>query len=323
MCSIVLAMPRSAHNHSSPELGGSRGRGRLVAVLCISAGFMFVEAAAGIYTASLALLSDAAHMLADVFALSVALFALWFSRRPSTPTNTFGFHRAEVLAAFFNGVLLLLISAGICAEAYGRFRNPGEIKSLEMTAVASVGLVVNVVGAYLLAGVHAQSLNMRGAFLHVLGDALGSVGAIAAGLIILKTGWVYADSVVSVFVALIIALNSQKLIRESAHILLEGAPKRVNLKSIESEIASHEGVCGVHDLHVWTLAEGFEAMSAHLVIDNIAKSEGIVHEITHRIIEKFGISHITLQVETVKRRSHHDETKRCEMKAPPIYDESV
>lgn len=268
-------------------------------MLVLTACFMFIEAGAGFYTGSLALLSDAAHMLTDVFALVLAYLAIWFAIRPATHNKTFGFHRAEILAAFFNSLLLFAISAGILIEAYKRIQHPQEVKSLEMTIVAVLGLFINLIGAYILAKTQSGNLNIKGALYHVLSDALGSVGAIIAGLIMLKTKWYYADSIISIVVSVLIIRGAWVLFRESVHILLEGTPKGLDLKAVQSSICSHEGVISVHDLHAWTLTQGFEVLSAHLVVEDMQKGENLIREIKDSLYGKFKITHVTLQVETV------------------------
>ncbi len=283
------------HTHSYKAAGEKRA---LIIVLALTASFMFVEAAAGWYTGSLALISDAAHMLTDVFALSLAFFALWFSLRPPTSRKTFGFYRAEILAAFINSLLLFAISIGIFIEAYKRLMTPHEVKSLEMTVVAVVGLAVNLFAAYMLYKHQKDNLNIRGALYHVASDALGSVGAIAAGLIMLWTKWYYADSIISILVALLILRGAWQLFGESVHILLEGTPRGIELGAVERSICSHQGVISVHDLHAWTLTEGHEALSAHLVIEDISTSEQLINKIKLSLRENFRINHVTLQLET-------------------------
>jgi cobalt-zinc-cadmium efflux system protein len=288
----------------------------LTVVLCLTVGFMLVEALAGFFTGSLALLSDAAHMFMDIFAISLALFALWFSLRPPTSQKTFGFYRAEIIAAFLNSLLLFGISVGIFIEAYKRLRVPSPVKSLEMTVVAFIGLCVNLLGAYLLSRIKSRSLNIRGAIFHIMSDALGSCGALFAGLVMLKTKWYYADPSISILIALLILRGAWKLFSESVHILLEGTPKGIDLKSLEDAIGSHKGVLGVHDLHAWTLTQGFEALSAHLVIEDIHLSENLIEEIKKHLHDKFQIRHVTLQVET--RKCDPTITNCYETKAPSL-----
>jgi cobalt-zinc-cadmium efflux system protein len=293
------------HEHSH-EIKNAKEQKALTIVLILTACFMVVEAVSGFYTGSLALLSDAAHMLTDVFALSLAYFALWFSVKPPTLSKTYGFYRAEVLAALINGALLFLISAGIIFEAYKRIQNPQEIKSLVMTVVAVAGLILNLGAAYMLSAYKSTNLNIKGALYHIISDALGSAGAVIAGVIILTTGWYYADSIISILVSILIVSGAWVLLRESVHILLEGTPRGIDLKVVQNTICSHEGVLGVHDLHAWTLTQGFEALSAHLVVDDMHKSEELISDIKDQLSGKFHITHVTLQLETKECESMHD-----------------
>ena len=288
-------MERHDHTH---EIKNTKEKKALTIVLIITASFMILEAASGFYTGSLALLSDAAHMLTDVFALSIAYFALWFSVKPPTLNKTFGFYRTEILAAFINGILLFAISAGIVIEAYERIKLPQEIKSLEMTVVAMTGLILNIGSAYLLSRYQSTNLNIKSALYHVISDTLGSAGAVVAGVVMLFTGWYYADSIISILVSVLILRSAWVIIKESVHILLEGTPRGIDLKSVQNSICSHKGVLGVHDLHAWTLTQGFEALSAHLVVDDMHRGERLISDIKDQLYGKFHISHVTLQLET-------------------------
>jgi cobalt-zinc-cadmium efflux system protein len=272
----------------------------LVVVLCLTISFMIVEIVAGFYTGSLALLSDAVHMFTDAFAVSLALLAIWFSLKPPTSVKTFGFYRAEILAAFFNSMLLFVLSIMIILEAYDRLLEPREVKSLMMTVVAVFGLLINLIAVFVLSKYQRENLNIRGAFYHVISDALGSLGTLVAGLIILMTNWYYADSIISILISILIIRGAWGLFWDSIHILLEGTPKGIELKSVEDVIRSHRGVLGVHDLHAWTLTQGFEALSAHLVIEDMQLSEDLVSELKKVLFDKFRISHVTLQVETTE-----------------------
>ncbi|MCH7949972.1 MAG: cation transporter [Candidatus Dadabacteria bacterium] len=303
-------MEHHSHSHDNKNIKEKRALG---IVLGLTFCFMIVEAVAGFYTGSLALLSDAGHMLTDVFALSLAFFAIWFSQKPPTSTKTFGFYRAEILAAFFNSLLLFAISGAILFEAYKRLLTPHEVKSLEMTIVAVIGLCVNLTAAYILFKFQSGSLNIKGALYHVLSDALGSVGAIIAGIIMITTKWYYADSLISILVSVLIIRGAWVLFRESTHILLEGTPKGIDLSAVQDCLCSHKRVISVHDLHAWTLTQGFEALSAHLVVENIDDSEDIISEIKKELSNKFKISHITLQL----------ETQECEDASGPCYDNGI
>jgi cobalt-zinc-cadmium efflux system protein len=300
------------HDHSH-DIQNVQEKKALTIVLVLTACFIVVEAASGFYTGSLALISDAAHMLTDVFALSLAYFALWFSVKPPTLSKTYGFYRAEILAAFINGILLFVISVGIIVEAYQRFRVPHEVKSLEMTIVAIVGLMLNVGSAYILSRYKSTNLNIKGALYHIISDALGSAGAVAAGVVMLLTGWYYADTIISVLVSILILRSAWIILMESVHILLEGTPRGMDLKVIQNAICSHQGVLGVHDLHAWTLTQGFEALSAHLVVEDMHKSEKLISDIKEQLSAKFHITHVTLQL----------ETKECEVMHDTCYDDAA
>ena len=289
-----------SENHSHHSVRDFKERKALVVVLCLTLSFMIVEIVAGFYTGSLALLSDAVHMFTDAFSISIALAAIWFSLKPPTSVKTFGFYRAEILAAFFNSMLLFALSIVIILEAYERLLAPREVKSLMMTVVAVFGLSINLIGAFVLSKYQTENLNIRGAFYHVISDALGSLGTLIAGLIILVTNWYYADSIISIIISILIIRGAWGLFWDSIHILLEGTPKGIELRSVEDTIRSHRGVLGVHDLHAWTLTQGFEALSAHLVIEDMELSEDIVSELKKVLFEKFRISHVTLQVETTE-----------------------
>jgi cobalt-zinc-cadmium efflux system protein len=287
-------------DHAHQNVRDFKEKKPLVVVLCLTISFMIVEIVAGFYTGSLALLSDAVHMFTDAFAVSLALLAIWFSLKPPTSVKTFGFYRAEILAAFFNSMLLFVISIVIILEAYDRLLEPREVKSLMMTVVAVFGLLINLIAAFVLSKYQSGNLNIRGAFYHVISDALGSLGTIVAGLIILMTNWYYADSIISILISILIIRGAWGLFWDSIHILLEGTPKGIELKSVEDVIRSHRGVLGVHDLHAWTLTQGFEALSAHLVIEDMQLSEDLVSELKKVLFDKFRISHVTLQVETTE-----------------------
>jgi cobalt-zinc-cadmium efflux system protein len=292
-----------AHKHDADAAASRR---RLLAVLLLTAAYMVAEAAGGWLTGSLALLADAGHMLADVAALMLALLAAWFGARPATPNKTFGYYRLEILAAFANGVVLVLVSLRIIYEAYARWSAPPEItRGGLMTAVAAGGLLTNLLCAWLLHGEHEKDLNVRGAWLHVLGDALGSVGAIAAGVLVLAFGWYRADPLFSALIALLIVWSSWNLIREATNVLLEGTPAHINLAAVEGAILETEGVEDVHDLHVWTITSGREALSAHVRHAHAVSQPELLRELRAKLREQFGVDHLTIQMETVE---FEDET---------------
>lgn len=266
--------------------------------LWITSGVLVLEFAGGLYSNSLALIADAGHMLTDVAALGLSLFALWFSSRPATPSKTFGFYRVEILAALLNGVLLVAMAIFILYRAYGRIVSPPEVRAGWMLAIALIGLSANLASAWLLFRKQSESLNVRGAFFHVLGDALGSVGAVAASLTIIFFGWFAADAVISGVVAVLILWSSWVLIRDAVDILLEGTPSHINLGTLKDQLIGADGVLSVHDLHVWTLTSGVVAMSCHVVVgrDAPGASEvlGAVQRIAH---DRFSIDHTTIQIE--------------------------
>ena len=261
---------------------------------------MFAEAIGGWLTNSLALLADAGHMLTDVAALALTLAAIWFASRPATPNKTFGYYRLEILAAFVNGIALVLISLWVIYEAYERFYQPPEVAGLQLTLIAAGGLVVNLIAAYLLHGDHAHDLNMRGAWLHVMGDALGSVTAIIAGGLILAFGWFWADAVCSVLISFIIIFGAWNLIKESVNVLLEGTPAHINLQAVEDAIRETEDVADVHDLHVWTITSGIEALSVHVVHARTVTPTELLQRVREKLHDRFGIDHLTIQMETLE-----------------------
>jgi cobalt-zinc-cadmium efflux system protein len=274
---------------------------RLALALAITAIYFFAEVVGGLLTNSLALLSDAGHMLSDVAALSLSLFAFQIARRPATAKKTYGYHRLEILAALINGLVLWLIVGVIFNEAYRRLLNPPEVRSLGMLAVSGVGLMVNVVAGLILYGCDRESLNMRGAFLHVLGDALGSVGAVVAALIMLFTGWFLADPVVSFLIGLLILYTSWDLIRESVDILMQSVPRGIDVEEVQTAMEQVSGVVKVHDLHVWSVTSGVFTLSAHAVISPEKDSHAILDQIEEKLKSQFCIEHTTIQLETEDR----------------------
>ncbi len=309
-----MAHIHAGHTHA---LGDSPGglvqrtaqSSKLRIVLVMTAAFMVAEIVGGVLSNSLALLADAGHMFTDVGALALSMFAMRLAQRPPSRERTFGYVRLEILAALVNGAALLVISGLIAWEAWKRLSVPQEVDGPVMLAVAVVGLGVNVVGAFMLHSHSDSNLNMRGAYLHVLGDLLGSVGAIAAGLIILFTGWMPADPIISVFIAMLILAGAWRLVREAAEVLLEMAPRHIDMEKVEKDLETIPEMHDIHDLHVWTLTSGFVALSGHGVIDDPAHHQVVLDEIRTRI-ERHGISHITFQLEP--RRLHQITTSSKE-----------
>jgi len=255
------------------------------------------EVIGGLITGSLALLVDAGHMLSDNFSLGLALFAFWLSAKPPTPERSFGFKRAEILAALINGVMLVAISIWIFYEAYHRFQDPPEILGGWMIAVAVIGLFVNVAAAWVLMRSETESLNLQGALRHVLADLAGSAGVIAAALIIVLTGWLYADPIISVLIGFLVLVSSWKLLRDSVGILLEQSPLGMDANEVGRKMVSVEGVEEVHDLHVWTITSGFPALAAHVLVGNDQDCHERRREIEKVLYREFGIEHTTLQID--------------------------
>ena len=282
--------------HVAPT-ASARNQKRLVAVLALTSSYLVAEVVGGLMTGSLALLADAGHMLTDVAGVALALVAIRFAARPATPDRTYGFHRAEILAALSNAVVLILISLYILYEAYQRFRDPPKVASGVMLAVAGFGLVVNLAGMLILRRGAGESLNMKGAYFEVLSDMLTSIGVIIAGVVMLTTGWYYADPLVSAGIGLFILPRTWRLLREAVGVLLEGTPRDVNLDAVRQTIATTAGVAGVHDLHVWSLTSGTNALSAHVVMQPGQEHANILRAVHTAIISAHPISHATLQVE--------------------------
>jgi cobalt-zinc-cadmium efflux system protein len=285
-----------AHEHPHETARGKHRRA-LAITLALTASFTVVEVIGGLLTGSLALLADAGHMLSDNISLGVALFAAWIAGRPETPEKSFGYKRAEILAALANGVTLVAISIWIFAEAFSRLREPPEILGGPMLAIATLGLLVNVAGAVVLARSAGESLNMQGALRHVIADALGSVGVMVAALIIILTGWRYADPLVSAAIAALILASSWSLLRDSTNVLLEAAPRGIDVKEIGRKMVGAEGIEEVHDLHIWTITSGFPALSAHVLVGRSEDCHARRRELEDLLAREYGISHTTLQVD--------------------------
>ena len=279
--------------------------------------FMIVEVIGGWVTNSLALLSDAGHMLSDSVSLAIALMAFILSERAVSKQNTFGYKRFEVLAAAFNGLTLLVIAVIICYEAIGRFIEPLEVATAGMLIISTIGLLVNGVVAWLMiSGADTKgNLNMRGAFLHVLSDMLGSVGAILAALLIMAFGWGWADPLASIVVALLVFRSGWGIVKASLHILMEGVPESIDVEKIAQIITTNDKVIALHDLHVWTISSGLNMMTCHIVVDAqmpIVESEHLLKQMEHELLHA-SIHHVTIQVET---KTHpHDESLLCTIKA--------
>jgi len=290
----------STHAGHSHDRATAAARSRLVLALtlALTCAFMLVELVAGFWTGSLALLADAGHMLTDVGALGLALFATWIAARPPTPAKTYGYYRAEILAALVNALLLLVVSGAILSEAWRRWSMPSPVLAGPMAIVALGGLGVNLTCARLLHHGAAHSLNVRAAYLEVMSDALSSLATLAAAGIVLLTGWTGADPLAGIAIALLIVPRTWSLLKQAVNVLLEGTPPHLELGEIEGAMRAVAGVRHVHDLHVWTLTSGREAMSAHVTVEDVRESERLLETLHALLHARFGIDHTTIQLET-------------------------
>ncbi len=271
----------------------------LVVALVLTASYTVVEVVGGFLTDSLALLADAVHMLSDNVALALALFALWLARRPSTPERTYGYKRAEVLAALANGVALVALAIWIFYEAIKRLSDPPDVLGGWMLAIAVAGIAVNVAAGVVLHRARGANLNVEAAFRHVLADLAGSVGVAVAALVIVLTGWLAADPLVSIVIGVLVLASSWSILRDSTSILLEAAPRGLDTRSLGEALAAHPGVVEVHDLHVWTITSGFPALSAHVLVGRGEDCHGTRRELERELAVRFGIEHTTLQVDHI------------------------
>ncbi|TDM07896.1 cation diffusion facilitator family transporter [Macrococcus lamae] len=308
------------HNHNHAHTANKKV---LLLSFVVITVYMIIEAFGGWMTNSLALLSDAGHMLSDSISLGVGLLALIFGAKSANYTKTYGYKRFEILAAVFNGVTLILIAGYIFYEAIGRFQHPPEVASSGMLIIASIGLLINILVAWLLMrGDTHENLNVRAAFLHVIGDLLGSVGAIIAALLIMFFDLGIADPIASVIVAVLVLVSGYRVTQESVHILMEGTPANVNVNEVISTIQSVEGVEGLHDLHVWSITSGQNALSCHITVDGqmtIQQSTFIQERIAHEL-EHQNINHVTVQIES--NTTQHDASIICTHKEEVAHNHS-
>ncbi len=298
------------HGHDHALAEGSRqapagGKRDLLIALSITVLMMVAEVIGGLLSNSLALLSDAGHMLTDNLALLLSFFAMKFATLPATERKTWGFYRLEILAALLNGIVLVLLSLYIMYEAYLRMLHPQPVQGTLMLVIAVIGLVANIVGAFVLIRHRDTNLNIRGAFLHIVGDALSSVGVIIGGIIILYTGWYLIDPILSMMISLVIIYGSWALVKESVNILLEAVPGHIDIDTIAAEMAKIRGVREAYHIHAWTITSGVYAMSAHVLIDDqpVSGSRNIIDEIKEMLSEKFNVLHSTIQLECDKCES--------------------
>jgi cobalt-zinc-cadmium efflux system protein len=279
------------HSHSSTTKP-------LTAAVGITASFFVIELVGGILTNSLALQTDAFHMLTDVVALAYALVAALIAQRPVTLKRTYGYYRVEILSAFLNGILLWAVVIFVFYEAIQRIQHPADVQSLNMLIIAVFGLVANGLVAVALSRSRNESLNLKGAFLHVVADVLGSVGAISAGLIMLFTGWYQADPIASIMIGVLVFYSSGRLVRDSVNVLLEGVPPHIDLSAVERRILGLSGVKNIHDLHVWSIADSkMCCMSSHVVVEDGTNGKQLITKLIHIMRDEFGIDHTTIQLE--------------------------
>jgi len=285
-----------AHSFQQPLQGGRKDLLIALAITCL---MMVAEVIGGLLSNSLALLSDAGHMLTDNLALVLSFFAMKFASMPATDRRTFGFYRLEILAALINGIVLVLISLFIIYEAYLRMVNPQPVQGMLMMVIAFVGLVANIAGALFLHKHSRTSLNIRAAYLHILGDALSSIGVVIGGVVIIYTGWNLIDPILSILISLVIIYGSWSLVAESVNILLESVPAHINIETVAAEIALVPGVREVYHIHVWAITSGVYAMSAHVLIHDqpVSGSRNIIDEVKELLLKKFNILHSTIQLE--------------------------
>lgn len=302
----------AGHSHAAASASGTsagRHKSRLIGALALTTSFMAVEVVGGLWTGSLALLADAAHMLTDAGGLALALIAIRFAERPATPQRTYGYVRMEVLSALTNAVVLLLLTIYILYEAYQRFLNPPEVLGGPMLIVAVVGLAVNLISMKLLSAGSSESLNVKGAYLEVLSDMLGSLGVIVAAGVVMLTGWTLADPIIGASIGLFIVPRTWILLKQAIHILMEGTPPEVDMALLERKLLAVPGVTAVHDLHVWTITSGLDAMSCHLVVADISQGRSTLLSAQEAMKTGFGLTHVTIQVEGLKLREAEGELR--------------
>ena len=287
------------HGHSHQHVRNNNKKGLTIALI-ITAGIMLLEFFGGLFSNSLALLSDSGHMLSDVGALALSLLAMWLAARPPSPSKTYGYYRFEILAAMFNGVALFVIAGIIGWEAYLRLLNPPKVASSLMIFISVIGLITNLISAWILVRSSdvKKNINVRSAYLHILGDALGSLGAIIAGILMQAFSWYFADPIMSFLVVILILKSAWGVVAQSFHILMEGTPITIDKKKVEEALLEIPEVQNVHDLHIWTITSGFDSLSCHLLIKEGSESQLILKKAIDKIKEQFHIHHTTIQIET-------------------------
>lgn len=287
------------HGHAHHTHGDRANSRRLAVVLVLTAAYTLAEVVGGYLSHSLALLADAGHMLSDVAALGLSLFATWIARRPATAQHSYGYYRTEILAALANASTLIAISFYVFAEAARRLAAPPEVLGVPVMAIAAGGFLVNVVGMVILNGGRRENLNVRGAWLHVATDAVGNIGTVAAGAAVAFLHWGWADPVASILIGLLVVYSSWALLKESVSVLMEGTPRGVDPDAVRNAMVAVPGVRAVHDLHVWSITSGLHALSAHVDVDESRAERDILPELCAALRDGFDIDHVTLQLETV------------------------
>ncbi|HJU00698.1 MAG TPA: cation diffusion facilitator family transporter [Actinomycetes bacterium] len=290
------------HDHGTSAAGAHRGR--LLLVLLLTTSILVVEVIGGLISGSLALLADAGHMLTDAAGIGLALLAIWFAARPATPERTFGFYRLEILAAVINAVLLFGVAGFVLVEAWRRLQEPPEVASGLMLLVALVGLIANAISMWLLRRGQAESLNLRGAYLEVLGDLLGSAAVLLAAAVIALTDFQAADPIASALIGVLILPRTWRLLREAVDVLLEATPKGVDMAEVRRHLLETPGVADVHDLHAWTITSGLPVLSAHVVVDPAADGGQVLDGLGECLAGHFDIEHSTFQLERPEHRGH-------------------
>lgn len=318
-----MAVEQMANHHRHSEVGhpGTEGKRPLAIALIVILFIMVAEVIGGLLSDSLALLSDAGHMLVDALALGLSLFATILAERPATLTRTYGYHRAEILAAMANGTTLIVVSFLIFFDAYHRLQSPPQVEASLMLVVASIGLIANLGAMFLLQRASKQSLNIQAAFWHIIGDTVSSVGVIIGGIIIFFTGLYVVDPIIAIFIGIIILWGAVRIVRESGNILLEAVPERINMDEVVKAIESVKGVEDVHDIHIWTITSGIYALSAHLIVTDqvVSRTADIIESVKRELAKRFNVTHATLQLECERcqscpsgyvcdiRRTHNEE----------------
>jgi cobalt-zinc-cadmium efflux system protein len=285
------------HRREGAHSGRADSRARLGWTLGLTLAYMVAEIVGGYLADSLSLLADAGHMFSDAAALGLSLFAVWIAQRPPTPQHSYGYYRAEILAALANGATLIAIAIIIFIEAFHRLAAPEPVAGPLMAAIAAGGLVVNVLGLAILNAGKSQSLNMHGAWLHLISDALGSVAALSAGALVWKFGWNWADPAASILIGILVIFSSWNLVKQAIAILMQSTPRHIDVDAVRSAMMSAPGICEVHDLHIWTITSGMESLSAHVVLLPGFEIHAALDSLRHVLHDRFAIDHITIQVD--------------------------